>query len=139
MATPPWGSRRLPGSPRRPHGAHNAALAGVAASRTNPQITAALALSPCTADRAVAGHVIGRDGYDHPRRCPTHRALFEQIEDGTQGTALDFLLLLDAFDREDAEVSVFAADLLLDVSAATVPPALHSIDVGELEDSNPIG
>ena len=95
--------------------------------------------SLCTADRAVAGHVIGRDGYDHPRRCPTHRALFEQIEDGTQGAALDFLLLLDAFDREDAEVSVFAADLLLDVSAATVPPALHSIDVGELEDSNPIG
>lgn len=79
------------------------------------------------------------NGYDHSRRCPTHRALFEQVEDGTQGIALDFLLLLDALDREDAEVSVLAADLLLDVSAATIPPALHSIDVGELEDSNPIG
>jgi hypothetical protein len=65
--------------------------------------------------------------------------LFEQVEDGAQGAALLFVLLLDAFDREDAEVSVLGADLLLDVSGATVPPALHSIDVSELEDSNPIG
>ena len=93
----------------------------------------------CTVDRAVVGMLSVGSDYDHPRRCPTHRALFEQVEDGTQGIALDFFLLLDALDREDAEVSVLATDLLLDVSAATIPPALHSIDVGELEDSNPIG
>jgi subtilisin family serine protease len=55
------------------------------------------------------------------------------------GRVIAAVLLLDAFDREDAEVGVLAADLLLDVSGAALPPAFHGIDVGELEDADAVG
>jgi hypothetical protein len=46
--------------------------------------------------------------------------------------------LFDALDSVDAEVGILAADLLLEVAAATVLPCLSGIHVRELEDANAI-
>jgi hypothetical protein len=86
--TPPWALDAFQDHRVVSAGADNAALVGECwgcASRTNPQIAVAACrsrhaqlIAPLRGMSSLGG------GYDHPRRCPTHRAPFDELEDGTQ-------------------------------------------------------